>query len=74
MSSVITVRVDPETKKKIKKHRINVSETVRSALEKEISKREREVLERALREAGRILRNIPEKDLVRAVSESRDER
>ena len=74
MSSVITVRVDLETKKKIKKHRINVSETVRSALEKEISKREREELERALREAGRILRNIPERDLVRAVRESRDER
>ncbi len=73
-SSIITVRVDTETKKKLKKHRINVSETVRRALQNEISKREEEDLQRALDEAGRILRKIPEKDIVRAVRESRDER
>ncbi len=74
MSSIITVRVDSETKRKIKKHRINVSETVRKALQNEISKREQENLQRALDEAGRILRKIPEKDIVRAVRESRDKR
>ena len=74
MSSIITVRVDSETKRKIKKHRINVSETVRKALQNEISKREQENLQRALDEAGRILRKIPEKDIVRSVRESRDKR
>ena len=74
MSSVITVRVDRETKRKIKKHGINVSETVRRALQKEISKREEENLQRALDEAGHILRKVPEKDIVRAIRESRDER
>jgi antitoxin CcdA len=74
VSSVITVRVDRETKKKIKKHGINVSDTVRKALEREIMKREEEDLQRALDEAGRILRKIPEKDIVRMIRESRDER
>lgn len=74
MSSVITIRIDRETKKKIKKHGINVSETVRKALQREISKREEEELERALDEAGRILRKIPENDIVRLIRDSRDER
>ena len=74
MSSVITIRIDRETKKKIKKHRINVSETVRKALQREISKREEEDLERALDEAGRILRKIPENDIVKLIRDSRDER
>jgi antitoxin CcdA len=66
--------VDRETKKKIKKHGINVSDTVRKALEREIMKREEEDLQLALDEAGRILRKIPEKDIVRMIRESRDER
>jgi len=74
MSDVITVRVDRETKRKIKKHGINVSKTVRVALQKEIAKKEEETLLRALDEAGRILRKIPEKEIVRVVRESRDER
>jgi antitoxin CcdA len=74
MSSVITVRVDRETKRKIKKHGINVSETVRKALQREISKREEQSLQRAVVEAGAILRKIPERDIVRVIRESRDER
>ena len=74
MSSEITVRIDREDKKKIKKHGINVSEIVRKALQREISKREEENLQKALAGAGRILRKIPEKDIVRAMRESRDER
>jgi antitoxin CcdA len=74
MSSVITVRIDRETKRKIKKHGINVSETVRRALQKEISKKEEENLRHALDEAGRILRKIPEDEIIRVIRESRDER
>ena len=74
MTEIITVRVDPETKKKIRKHNINVSETVRKALQKEISKREQEELDRALDSAQRILRKIPESEIVRVIRESRDER
>ena len=74
MSEVITVRVDRETKQKIKKHGINVSQTVRRALQREIAKKEEENLQRALNEAGHILRKIPEKEIVRVIRESRDER
>ena len=74
MSDVITVRVDRETKRKIKKHGINVSQTVRRALQREIAKKEEENLHRALNEAGLILRKIPEKEIVRLIRESRDER
>jgi len=74
MSEVITVRVDRETKRKIKKHGINVSQTVRRALQREIARKEEENLRRALNEAGHILRKIPEKEIVRVIRESRDER
>lgn len=74
MSDVITVRVDKETKSKIKKHRINVSETVRNALRKEIREKEEEELQRALKETGQILRKIPENEIIRAVRESREKR
>jgi SspJ family small acid-soluble spore protein len=74
MSAIITVRVDKKTKDKIKKHRINVSETVRKALNEQIEEKEQEELRGALREAGKILRKIPEKEIVRAVRESREKR
>ncbi len=69
-----TVRIDQETKRKIKKHGINVSQTVRKALEKEISKKEDMKLQRAIEDAGRILRKIPEKEIVKMIRESREER
>lgn len=74
MSTVVTVRIDRRMKEKIKKHRINVSDTVRLALSREIQKREDQELSDALSEAGRILRKIPEKEILRAVRESRDKR
>jgi hypothetical protein len=51
-----------------------VGETVKKALHKEISKRKEESLQRAVDEAGAILRKIPERDIVRIIRESRDER
>ena len=40
MSEIIAVRVKKSLKEKIKKHKINVSKTVREALENEVKKRE----------------------------------
>jgi antitoxin CcdA len=74
MSEIITVRVDKKTKEMIKKHRINVSSTVRKALENEIKKKEEEQLRIAFREGEKILRKISKEDLVRLVRESRDSR
>jgi antitoxin CcdA len=74
MSEVVTIRIDKRTKEKIRKHKINVSETVRTALRTEIQKREEKELGESLREAGEILRKIPEDDIVKAIRQSRDER
>ncbi len=70
MSEVVTGR----TKVLIKKHGINVSETVRSALEQEIRRREAQELVEKVRVLKRLLKKIPDDELVRAVRESRDKR
>jgi hypothetical protein len=74
MSEVITVRIDHDTKTKIKKHKIDVADTVRRALRKEIERRDNEELRKALAEAGEILRKIPKEELVRSIRDSREER
>ncbi|MHB8702292.1 MAG: hypothetical protein ACYC7D_14915 [Nitrososphaerales archaeon] len=74
MSDIITVRVDPVIKKKLKKYDIDTSKTVREALAQVIRKKEREELENSLEEAGRILRKIPENEPTKLIRESRDER
>jgi antitoxin CcdA len=74
MSEIVTVRIDKKTKEKLRKHKINVSETVRAALQREIQKKEKSELSEALREAGKILRKIPEDEIVKSIRQSRDER
>ena len=74
MSEVVTIRIDKHTKEKIKKHGINVSLTVRKALEEEIRKKEEEDFEPALNKAGKILQKISKDEIVRAVRESRESR
>lgn len=74
MSEVITVRVNKSLKEKIRKHRINVSKTVRDALEDEVKKREDAELEQAIEQMKAVLAKIPDEEIVRAVRESRDQR
>ena len=68
----MNVRVDKNTKEKIRKLNIDVSNTVRSASRKEIQRREEEELRNSLSEAGRLLRKIPDKELARMMKESRE--
>jgi len=74
MSDIVTVRIDKKTKEKLRKHKINVSETVRVALRREIHRREKVELSEALKEAGKILRKIPDEEIVKSVRQSRDDR
>lgn len=74
MTELVSVRVDKETKALISKFGINVSETVRKALQEEIKRRSEEELARSLRNAKIILSKVPDQDIVRAVRESRDQR
>ncbi len=74
MTEIVTVRVDKNLKKKIKKYKISVSKITREALEEEIKKKEREELVRAITEMKTILQKIPDEEVVRAIRESRDQR
>jgi hypothetical protein len=74
MSEVITVRVKKTLKEKIRKHRINVSKTVREALEDEVKKRENAELAQAVTQMKVVLEKIPDDEIVKAIRESRDQR
>ncbi len=74
MSEVITVRVKKSLKEKIRKHRINVSKTVRDALEDEVKKRENAELAQAINQMKTVLEKIPDEEIVKAIRESRDQR
>lgn len=74
MTEVVTVRVKKSLKEKARKYKINVSKTVRAALEDEIRKREEEELYQALSDIKTILQKIPDEEIVKAIRESRDQR
>lgn len=74
MTEVVTVRVNKSLKKRARKYNIDISKTVRAALEDEIRKREEEELTKALSEIKTILQKIPDEEIVKAVRESRDQR
>jgi len=74
MSEVITVRVKKSLKEKIRKHRIDISRTVREALEDEVRKREKAEIAQALSEMKAILEKVPDDEIVKAIRETRDQR
>ena len=74
MTEVITVRVNKSLKAKLRKHRIDVSKTVRDALEDEVKKREAEELVQAICGMKAVLQKIPDEEIVKAIRESRDQR
>jgi antitoxin CcdA len=74
MTEVITVRVNKSLKAKLRKHRIDVSKTVRDALEDEVKKREDAELVQAISDMKAVLQKIPDDEIVKAIRESRDQR
>ncbi len=74
MSEIITVRVEKTLKEKIRQHKINVSETVRLALEDEVRKIENAELTNAINEMKLVLNKIPEAEIITVVGDSRDQR
>jgi post-segregation antitoxin (ccd killing protein) len=74
MSEVVTIRVEKSLKQKIRKYKINVSKTVRTALEEEVKKNEDAEFLRALDDMKTLLQKVPEEEIVRAIRESRDQR
>ncbi len=74
MSEIITVRVDKALKEKIRQYKINVSETVRLALEDEVNRVENAELTEAINQMKLVLNKIPEAEIVTTMHDSRDQR
>ncbi|MCL2288826.1 MAG: type II toxin-antitoxin system CcdA family antitoxin [Candidatus Bathyarchaeota archaeon] len=72
MSEIITVRVEKNLKEKIRQHKINISETVRMALEDEIRKIEDAELSNAISEMKLVLEKIPDAEIMTTIHDSRD--
>ncbi|MCL2643699.1 MAG: type II toxin-antitoxin system CcdA family antitoxin [Candidatus Bathyarchaeota archaeon] len=74
MSEIITIRVEKTLKDKIRQHKINISETVRTALEDEIRKIENTELSNAIKELKTVLEKIPDAEIMTTLHNTRDPR
>lgn len=71
MTEIITVRVDAQTKQRIKRHGIRVSDVVCRAILEEIERHEREEVLKALRRLRQLLERV---DIKRTVTHIREDR
>ena len=74
MTSIVTLRVDDDTKRKIKRYGIPVSQVARQAIREEIERRENEEALQALRNMKRILGKVDVKRAVEHIREDRESR
>jgi len=71
MSEIVTVRIDEETKRKLKRYGIQVGQVARAAILQEIERRERVEALDALKRMREILNKIDTKRVVEHVREDR---
>lgn len=76
MAKVVTVsaKVEKSLKEKLDRYGVSVSKIVRTALEEEVRRIERENLEKRLAETSTILRKVEPTVIVEAIRMSREER
>lgn len=74
MSEMVTVRVDGETKRKIKRYAIPVSQVARDAILREIERREHEQALQAVKRMKQILKKVDMNRVVREIREDRTNR
>lgn len=74
MTQMVTLRIDEETKRKVKRYRIQVSQVARAAILKEIERKEREEALQAIRRMKEILREVDTKRVVEHIREARSAR
>jgi len=72
MSEIITIRVEKTLKDKIRQHKINISETVRIALEDKVRKIENTELSDAISEMKLVLEKIPDAEIITTIHDARD--
>jgi len=71
MTEMMTLRIDEETKRKIKRYGIQVSQVARAAILQEIERKEREEALEALRRMREILKKVDTKRVVQHIREDR---
>jgi post-segregation antitoxin (ccd killing protein) len=74
MTSIVTLRVDDDTKRKIKRYGIPVSRVARAAIQQEIRRKEDEEAIRALRRMREILGKVDVKRVGEHIREDRESR
>jgi len=68
----VTAKIPEQLKKRLVSLEVNLSGVIRSALEQEVEKVERERVRKLADEAGRILQKIPSDELVKTIRQSRE--
>ena len=74
MTSVVTVRLDDDTKRKIKRYGIPVSKVARAAIQQEIERKQNEEALRTLRKMKEILKKVDIKRTVEHIRADRESR
>jgi post-segregation antitoxin (ccd killing protein) len=74
MTEMMTLRIDEETKRKVKRYGIRVSQVARAAIIREIEQKEREEALRALTRMKEILKGVNAKRVVQHIREDRSSR
>jgi post-segregation antitoxin (ccd killing protein) len=74
MTSIVTLRVDDDTRRKIKRYGIPVSRVARQAIQQEIERKEKEEALQALRRMKKILGKVDVKRVVEHIREDRENR
>ncbi|MHA1717543.1 MAG: hypothetical protein ACTSXP_18020 [Promethearchaeota archaeon] len=68
----ISAKISEEVKKKIEKYKINTSQVIRDALDREIKRIEQDEMRELLDIAGKALSKIGKKEIVKSIREDRD--
>ena len=72
-TTTVSAKISKELRRKLEKYHIQVSEVIRSALEKEIRKKEEERLAEHLDHAKNILKKVPSGRVTNIIRQDRDE-
>ncbi len=70
----ITVRIPDELKKELQETGINISEVTRKALEAEVKKIQEQRAQEAAKKLSKLLREVPDEEIIKTIRETREQR
>lgn len=70
----ITVRITDELKKELQETGINISEVTRKALEAEVKKIQEQRAQEAAKKLSKLLREVPDEEIIKTIRETREQR